>query len=150
MNLKKRMYGVKYKAYDTNLGFIVNFEWMSILPKDYTYCQVVYGVYAVKEILASPSLMTFHKCETHMMRYKKCVFDEKYYVYDVVPITPALLIFQIEAHFAPTSQVNDRVEILGWTMVDLFDNEGELKYSITYLSFIIFQKGVENGSFLFT
>lgn len=136
LNLKKKMLGVKIKGYDLNIGFVCNFEWIAAMSKNYTYCQVVYGVHAGKEILAAPSLMSFHKCEMDRKGFKKCIFDEKYYIYDVVPVTPALLMFQIEAHYSPTMNQNERVEILGWTMVDLFDEEGELKYIFPFFTLL--------------
>jgi len=121
------MFGVKLKGYDPNLGFIVNFEWISSLSKHHNYCQVLYGVHAGWEILASPALMSFHKCQNEIKGAKKCIFDEKYYIYDVFPMNTALLIFQIEVHYSPNLSGNDRVETLGWTMIDLFNWEGELK-----------------------
>lgn len=74
--------------------------------------------------------MSYHKCQPDAKTFNKCIFDEKYYIYDIVPVTPALLIFQIEVHHSPDLLTPERAETLGWTMIDLFNWEGELKYII--------------------
>ena len=69
----------------------------------------MYGVHAGRETLAQSQLMGFHKCELGARGAKKCIFDEKYYIYDVVAVTEALLVFQIEAHYSVNLSTNERV-----------------------------------------
>jgi len=126
-SLKKKTFGSKLKGYNPNIGFILNFEWINSLSRSHNHCQILYGVHASWEILSPPALMSYHKCQPDAKAFNKCIFDEKYYIYDIVPVTSALLIFQIEVHHSPDLLTPERAETLGWTMIDLFNWEGELK-----------------------
>jgi len=112
-SLKKKTFGSKLKGYNPNIGFIINFEWINALSKSHHHCQILYGVHASWEILSQPSLMSYHKCIPDARNFNKCIFDEKYYIYDVFPTNAALLIFQVEVHHSPDLLTADRAETLG-------------------------------------
>ncbi len=72
-------------------------------------------------MLYPPKLMDAHKCETDTVYSTKCMFDETYNIYDIPPFMDALLIFEFQAHFDIGVENADRLELLGWSMIDLFD-----------------------------
>ena len=119
-----------YKAannYDPNVGFVVDFEWMSGLPKKMEYVEIIYGVYSKGETLAVPKLIETHKTEQDTINTCKCIFDEQHHIYDVPPYSDALLIFEFQVHYQVGYSTGEKVETYGWTMVDLFDLQKNIK-----------------------
>mgnify|MGYP006976778600 CR=1 FL=1 len=142
------MYGVNPRDYDPNSGFVLHYEFMNGIPRKYGYCRSIYGVYARGEMLASPKLVETHRCEMDTVYSNKCIFDETYNIYDVPPVMDALLIFEFQVHFDIGIEKAQKVETLGWSMIDLFDMQRKLKYYNKKSLFTL--TGEEDGRFPYT
>ena len=53
--LKKKMFGMRLKAYDHNLGFIVNYEWISDLPRALNFAKFCMVYMLVERLLRNLS-----------------------------------------------------------------------------------------------
>lgn len=127
--LKNSVFNYKNNTnYDPNVGFLVDFEWVGGLPKKIEYVEIIYGVYSRGEVMAMPKMIEAHKTDMDTVNTSKCIFGEQNHIYDVPARMDALLIFEFQVHYSTGFSSGERVETYGWTQVDLFDMQKNLKY----------------------
>jgi len=107
--------------YDRNAGFNLTYDWIGGLPHKYKACQIVYAVVTKGEIIVSPKLGDLGKCQIGKGHSQKCVFKQRETVFGVPPHMEALIIFELQGITHIGEQIGNKPEVIGWTMVDLFD-----------------------------
>lgn len=127
LRLRRNIYGVNPREYDPNNGLVIHFEFMNGIPKKYDFIKSIFAIYARGEMLYTPKLLDGRKCEPDTVYSEKCVFDETFNIYDIPPFMDCMIIFEFQAHYDIGIDHSEKMEMLGWTVLDLFDFQRKLK-----------------------
>ena len=109
------------------MGFLLDFEYIIGLPKKIDQIEFIYGVYARGEALISGKKVDAHDCISESAYSSKCLINEKEIIYDIPSKFDTLLIIEIQVHSNLGYTREEKIETLGWTMIDLFDLQKNLR-----------------------
>ncbi len=114
-------------VYNKNEGFGFTFDWIVGLPQKYHACQVVYATFVRGEMITSPNASDLVQCNTIRGHLNQCVINFNACIFDVNPNMDTLFILELQSLFDKEVNDNKKTEIIGWTIVDLFDMMKALK-----------------------
>ena len=116
------------RKYDPNEGMIVHWDYSLGLPRRTEFSQMVFGIYNYTETIYSPKLVEPHNCEIESSQTTRCIYGESHQIFDVPANYDNLLIFEVQ--LPPSKNIEEnvgRTESYGWTQIDLFDVQKNLK-----------------------
>ncbi|CAD8204694.1 unnamed protein product [Paramecium pentaurelia] len=124
-NTQKRQ---QMQQYNQSEGFVVHWDYTLGLPRRSNYSQVVFGVYNGQQVICQPRLVEPRESETENQNHNRCIFGDAHQVFEVPAHPDTLMIMEVQIPFSKRVEDNvGRTETYGWTQVDLFDHNKQLK-----------------------
>ncbi|CAD8123518.1 unnamed protein product [Paramecium sonneborni] len=116
------------QSYNWSEGFVVHWDYTLGLPRRSNYSQVVFGVFNEYQVICQPRLIEHKECETENYYHNRCIFGDSHQVFQVPAHPDTLMIMEVQNPFCKRVEDNvGRTETYGWTQVDLFDHNTQLK-----------------------